>query len=44
MARMLGLYIKSEAYRKFVKEAQKDGITPQGLTEYFGFGLYVGQK
>jgi ubiquinone/menaquinone biosynthesis C-methylase UbiE len=42
--RMLSLYARSPAYRKFVKEARKDGITPKNLDEYFGYGLYVGRK
>ncbi len=42
--RMLSLYLKTPAYRKFVKEVQKDGITPKNLDEYFGYGLYVGRK
>jgi ubiquinone/menaquinone biosynthesis C-methylase UbiE len=42
--RMLSLYFRSAAYRKFVKEIQKEGITPKNLDEYFGYGLYVGQK
>ena len=44
MWRMLSLYVKSPAYRKFVKEARKEGITPKNLDEYFGYGLYVGRK
>lgn len=42
--RMLTLYGKSPAYRKFVKEVRKDGVTPKNLDQYFGYGLYVGQK
>ena len=42
--RMLSLYVKNPAYRKFAKEVQKDGITPKNLDEYFGYGLYVGRK
>ncbi len=44
LGRMLSLYIKSPSYRKFVKEARKEGITPKNLDEYFGYGLYVGRK
>lgn len=44
MGRMLLLYLKSPAYRKFVKEASKGGITPKNLEEYFGYGLFVGKK
>jgi hypothetical protein len=42
--RMLSLYIKNPAYRKFVKEVRKDGVAPKNLDEYFGYGLYVGRK
>jgi hypothetical protein len=44
LGRMLFLYARSPAYRKFVKEVQKDGITPKNLDEYFGYGLFVGRK
>ena len=42
--RMLSLYAKNPTYRRFVKDIQKDGITPKNLDEYFGYGLYVGRK
>ena len=41
---MFLLYFKNEAYRKFVRDVQKGGITPPNLDEYFGYGLYIGQK
>jgi len=44
MGRMLFLYLRNPAYRKFVKQVQKDGITPKNLDEYFGYGLFVGRK
>ena len=44
MSRMSGLYLRSSDYRKFVKDAGKGGITPKGLNEYFGYGLFVGRK
>jgi len=44
MARMLLLYFGNPAYRRFVKEVQKEGVTPPNLVEYFGYGLYVGRK
>ncbi len=44
MFRMLSLFLRSPAYRSFVKEVQKDGVTPENLDEYFGYGVYVGQK
>ena len=42
--RMLSLYVKNPAYRKFVKEVRKDGVAPKNLDEYFEYGLFVGQK
>jgi len=42
--RMLFLYGKNPAYRKFVREVRKDGVAPENLDQYFGYGLYVGQK
>lgn len=44
VSRTLRLYTRSPNYRKFVKEVRKDGITPKNLTEYFGYGMYVGRK
>jgi SAM-dependent methyltransferase len=44
IGRMLALYLRNPAYRAFVSKVQKDGITPPNLSEYFGYGLYVGQK
>jgi arsenite methyltransferase len=42
--RMLSLYARNPAYRKFVKEVREGGIMPENLQEYFGYGLFVGQK
>jgi len=42
--RMLSLYVRNPAYRYFVKQAGRGGITPKNLDEYFGYGLYVGRK
>lgn len=42
--RMIGLLFKSSEYRQFVKRTKKEGVTPKGLEEYFGYGLYVGRK
>ena len=42
--RMLRLYAKNPAYRKFVKEIRGTGILPENLDEYFGYGLFVGIK
>jgi len=42
--RMLSLYARNPAFRKFVKEVRQDGVTPENLDEYFGYGIYVGRK
>jgi ubiquinone/menaquinone biosynthesis C-methylase UbiE len=42
--RMLSLYIKSPAYRKFVHQVRDSGVAPKNLDEYFGYGVYVGRK
>ncbi|MEA3327480.1 MAG: methyltransferase domain-containing protein [Chloroflexota bacterium] len=44
LGRMFSLYINNPAYRKFVREAQKGIITPRNLDQFFGYGLFVGQK
>jgi ubiquinone/menaquinone biosynthesis C-methylase UbiE len=42
--RMLALYLKNPAYRRFVKGVGERGLAPKNLDEYFGYGLYVGRK
>jgi arsenite methyltransferase len=42
--RGLSMYARNPSYRRFVKEVRKDGITPDSIEEYFGYGLYVGKK
>ena len=42
--RMLALYARSSAYRQFVRNIQREGIFPANLADYFGYGLYAGQK
>ena len=42
--RMLRLYVKNAAYRRFLKRIRQGGITPKNLDDYFGYGLYVGRK
>jgi ubiquinone/menaquinone biosynthesis C-methylase UbiE len=42
--RTLALYLRNPAYRRFVKQVRQQGMTPKGLDEYFGYGLFVGQK
>lgn len=44
MLRMLWLYARSADYRKFVKGVRQEGLMPANLQEYFGYGLFVGQK
>jgi len=39
--RALYLYIRSSAFRRFIKEALS---IPKNLLEYFGYGIYVGRK
>jgi arsenite methyltransferase len=43
-ARMLRLYVKNPAYRRFLKGLRQGGLVPENLNEYFGYGLYVGKK
>jgi len=42
--RGLRLYLKSRDYRAFVQGVRRGGVIPPNLTEYFGYGLYAGQK
>lgn len=44
MGRMLRLYARSPAYRKFVKGVGQQGVVPAHLEEYFGYGLFIGRK
>jgi ubiquinone/menaquinone biosynthesis C-methylase UbiE len=44
MGRTASLYARSPAYRSFVKGVRQDGVAPENLVEYFGYGLYVGRK
>jgi ubiquinone/menaquinone biosynthesis C-methylase UbiE len=44
MKRMLALYTRNPFYRSFVKEIREGGVAPENLDEYFGYGVYVGQK
>jgi hypothetical protein len=48
MLRVLGrtciLYATSPDYRRFVKKVREDGVTPENLDEYFGYGMYAGRK
>ena len=42
--RVLSLYARNPAYRRFVKEVRKEKIIPDNIEEYFGYGIYVGRK
>jgi hypothetical protein len=42
--RMLKLYLRSPAYRAFVKSTRQGGVLPANLAEYFGYGIFVGRK
>lgn len=42
--RMLALYLRNPAYRRFVKQVRQEGIVPEKIDEYFGYGLFVGRK
>ena len=42
--RILALYARNPAYRAFLREVRQGGVAPKNLTEYFGYGLYVGRK
>lgn len=42
--RTLALYLRNPAYRRFVKQVRQQGMVPENLSEYFGYGLFVGQK
>ena len=43
-SRMLRLYLRNPAYRKFVKEVRQEDLAPDNVVEYLGYGLYVGRK
>lgn len=44
MGRALRLYLRNPHYRSFVRSVREQGVVPENLTEYFGYGLYVGRK
>ena len=44
MLRILRLYLRNTAYRRFVKRVREEGIKPENLDDYFGYGIYVGRK
>ncbi len=44
MLRGFSMYARNSYYRDFLKGVRSTGITPDNLTEYFGYGMYVGKK
>ncbi len=42
--RALKLYMENPHYRAFLKSVKDQGLTPDNLNEYFGYGIYVGKK
>jgi arsenite methyltransferase len=42
--RMLLLYARNPAYREFVKGVRAQGVVPEKLEQYFGYGLYIARK
>lgn len=44
LGRMLSLYIRNPDYRQFARRVQREGLAPPDLDQYFGYGLFVGQK
>jgi ubiquinone/menaquinone biosynthesis C-methylase UbiE len=38
------LYLRNPAYRRFLKKIRSQGIVPENLDEYFGYGIFVGKK
>ena len=44
MGRTLKLYVRNTAYREFARKLKQEGVTPENLSEYFGYGIYIGRK
>jgi arsenite methyltransferase len=44
VVRTLVMYIRNPAYRRFLKGVREVGVVPENLTEYLGYGMYVGRK
>jgi ubiquinone/menaquinone biosynthesis C-methylase UbiE len=44
LRRMVSLYARNPDYRRFVRGVRQEGIAPENLDEYFGYGAYVGRK
>ncbi|NTW08574.1 MAG: class I SAM-dependent methyltransferase [Anaerolineaceae bacterium] len=44
VARMIRLYAVNPAYREFIKQVHRKGVTPAHLEDYFGYGIFTGKK
>ncbi len=44
VVRGIFLYMRSPEYRGFVKRVKEEGVVPENLDEYFGYGIYIGKK
>jgi SAM-dependent methyltransferase len=44
MLRTLRLYMRNPNYRQFLKRLRAEGLQPDNMQEYFGYGIYVGKK
>ena len=42
--RMLVLYTRNPEYRAFLRETRESGVAPPNVTDYLGYGLYIGRK
>jgi ubiquinone/menaquinone biosynthesis C-methylase UbiE len=42
--RAFKMYLRNPNYRQFLKKVRTQGIMPENLTEYFGYGFYIGKK
>lgn len=42
--RAFRLYLRNPNYRQFLKRVREEGVRPDNLEEYFGYGIYVGKK
>ena len=44
IGRMLVLYTRNPEYRAFLRETREGGVAPPDVTDYLGYGLYIGRK
>ena len=42
--RAFRLYLHNPNYREFLKNVSASGIAPKNLSDYFGYGIFVGRK